>query len=221
MVYDIISNDQKLIDMYIEIDKKFSDTMWVYHGLTHINNVVKITEIISKQLEYDNELIDAIKTAAFLHDLGCIYGKDLHELNGYKIVKKYFEENDINFKYKNDVLLAIKYHRNNIRLENPIAPILRFADKIDTTKERVTPYGMEIKGMRQYQYIDKIEVLIDEKLKVNFIVNSKANKVELENYYFTKKTFEAVKSFANYLGKSYKITYNDNRWEIKKSDTST
>lgn len=216
MLYNYVSKDPYLIDIYKEVDNKVvSLDLWAYHGLSHIENVVKISESIAKQLKYDEELIDAIKTAAFLHDIGCINGKKNHEINGYEMAKQYFVKNNLNPKYKNEILLSIKYHRNCRYLNNPIAPILRFADKIDVTKERVAPAGYKVEGMKEYQYISKINIVISDFLEIDFIVDSQANKEEIEKYYFTKKIFKAIKKFAETLNKPYKIMYNGIEWIIK------
>ncbi len=216
MLYNYVSNDPYLINIYKEIDSKVIIlNLWAYHGLSHIENVVKISESIAKQLKYDDELIDAIKTTAFLHDIGCINGKHNHEINGYEMAKQYFVKNNLNSKYKNEILLSIKYHRNCRHLNNPIAPILRFADKIDVTKQRVAPAGYKVMGMREYQHINKINIIISDTLKIDFIVDSHARKKEIEEYYFTKKIFKAIKKFAETLNKPYKIMYNGIDWVIK------
>lgn len=215
-MYEVVSNDNDLINIYKQIDKlEDKHKLWAHHGLSHVQNVVKTTINVLKQLDYNKELIDATLTAAFLHDLGCINGKDNHAEKSYEIVKDYFARKNISFKYKKDVLMAIKYHNNYRYLKNRIAPILRFADKLDITKERVAKEGYKIKGMKEYQYIDKIDVVINDLLIIKFTVEKHFNKHDFEEFYFTKKAVKAVEHFAKYINKNYKIFINDELWQVK------
>ena len=111
--------------------------------------------------------------------------------------------------------MSIKYHSNFRYLKTPIVTILRFADKLDTTKERLAYLGYNIKGIRQYQYIEKIDVKINDKLIINFLTDSRINKQELEKFYFIKKIFRAIDEFANYIEKPYVVLFNNKTWHLK------
>ena len=132
-----------------------------------------------------------------------------------ELLKKYFADKNINSKYNNDILMSIKYHSNFRYLKTPIVTILRFADKLDTTKERLAYLGYNIKGIRQYQYIEKIDVKINDKLIINFLTDSRINKQELEKFYFIKKIFRAIDEFANYIEKPYVVLFNNKTWHLK------
>ena len=215
-MYEFISNDKDLLEIYNQIDSlECSRNLWAHHGLSHIRNVVNIVENVLVQLDCDKELMDVTMATAFLHDLGCLYGKKDHAKNGYEIVKKYFADKNINSKYNNDILMSIKYHSNFRYLKTPIVTILRFADKLDTTKERLAYLGYNIKGIRQYQYIEKIDVKINDKLIINFLTDSRINKQEIEKFYFIKKIFRAIDEFANYIEKPYVVLFNNKTWHLK------
>ena len=82
-MYEFISNDKDLLEIYNQIDSlECSRNLWAHHGLSHIRNVVNIVENVLVQLDCDKELMDVTMATAFLHDLGCLYGKKDHAKNG-------------------------------------------------------------------------------------------------------------------------------------------
>ena len=215
-MFEYVSNDKRLLSIYYKIDEMNETTnfTWAYHGYNHIKNVCNIALGIMKQLHYDEELVDAIMTSIFMHDLGCVDGKSNHNIRSYEIAKDYFENEKINSKYIDDILLSIKYHNNYRYLNNKIAPVLRFADKLDHTKERVTNAGKSVKGMKEYLYIEKISIDINDKLTINFIISKGFNKTEFLNFYFTKKLIKLIRYFSKYLNKSYEILFNGKKQNL-------
>jgi HD superfamily phosphohydrolase YqeK len=213
-MFERIKKDSYIYDCYKDADDpKSKDGFWTYHGLKHVNNVIDMVEKILIQLNYDKEYIENAKIAALLHDAG--YGgiKKDHEIRSYEIAKKYFEENNMDLKYKDEILDAIKSHREGFESNNVMALVLILADKIDIKKNRLAPGGYEIVGLRQYQYIEDINVKkIDNNFTVQFIINDNCNKTELEEWYFTAKVFNAIKSFANHFKFELKILWNDDEW---------
>ena len=80
---------------------------------------------------------------------------------------------------------------------------------------RVTEAGKMIIGNRQFSNIEDIKVNIEDNILIfNFKSNSKLNKKELNEYYFTKKIFKAIDSFCNKVDKKYKIKLNNEEWNI-------
>ena len=216
-IFEKIKNDSNIIKIYNEIENpKDNEKFWTYHGWSHINNVVEMVEKILIQLGYNEEYIENAKIAALLHDLGMIKCKDNHDIRSYNMAKKYFEKNNIELKYKDEILDAIKSHRNAYNSDNVMAIVLIFADKIDIKKTRLTTKGYEIIGLRQYQFINDINVFKEkDNLTVKFTIDNRCNKQELEEYYFTPKVFKAIRSFASYFKYNLKILWNDEEWKYK------
>ena len=213
-MFEKIKNDLYVLGCYITADNhNSSNGFWVYHGMRHVNNVIEMVEKILIQLNYDEEYIENAKIAALLHDIG--YGgiKKDHEIRSYEMAKKYFEENNVKLKYKYEILDAIKNHREGFNSENIMTLVLILADKIDIKKTRLAPEGYGIEGLNQYQYIDDINILKEgNNFTVQFLINSNADKQKLENWYFTPKVFNAIKSFSSHFGFNLKILWNDNEW---------
>jgi predicted metal-dependent HD superfamily phosphohydrolase len=218
-MFDRIRNDSYIIDIYNKIESpENNDRFWTFHGLRHVNNVIETVENTLIQLGYDDEYIENAKIAALLHDLGMLEGKEDHDIRSYEKTKKYLEDTHINLKYKEEVLDAIRSHRDIVQSDNIMALVLVFADKIDIKKTRLAPKGYDIVGLRQYQYIDDINInKEDNNFKVQFIVDSNCNKQELEDYYFTPKVFGAINIFANNFNYNLKILWNNEEWILNKA----
>lgn len=217
-MFEKIKRDPYIAKCYSNADDPNSkDGFWVYHGLKHIDNVIEMVEKILIQLDYNEEYIENAKIAALLHDMGYGGVKKDHDIRSYEMAKKYFEDNSIELKYKDEILDAIKSHRESFDSTNIMAIVLILADKIDIKKTRIAPLGREIIGLRQYQYIEDITILKDgNNLTVQFIINDNSNKEELESWYFTPKVFNAIESFAKYFNFNLRILWNDSEWKLKK-----
>ncbi|MBP3707734.1 MAG: HD domain-containing protein [Clostridia bacterium] len=213
-VFFKIYSDESIRLIYDEIKNIEEDTLWAHHDITHVNNVVSVTEKVLIDMNCDQELIENAKIAAYMHDVGALQGKSNHAYRSYEFAKRYFEENSIDLKYKTEVLEAIKNHSEGFDTDNIIQSALIFADKIDIKSSRPTRAGLMVEGMRQMQYIDDINVKIDSStISVNFICNRNINKQELEQYYFMKKVGNSIKSFARKFNLKYNVCFNSNSWE--------
>lgn len=210
-VFEKMLNDNYIIDGYKKISK---DESWAHHGLEHVLNVSKMMETLLLDLGYDSHFIDEAKVAGLLHDLGRIEGRENHAYSSYLITKRYLASNNIHLKNENLVLDAIKTHSDGFDTDNIIALILMFCDKLDVKKSRVATEGYKVVGMRQFQYVEDVEVSINSKeVIVNFRVSEDFDKKELEEFYFTKKIFKAVKALAGKLGKIPRVSINDKIWD--------
>ena len=107
------------------------------------------------------------------------------------------------------VLEAIKNHSDGFDSDNIIQLVIILADKIDIKKSRISKDGCLVEGNRQYQYIDDIQFEIeDNNFCINFVCDKKFNLDELNDYYFTKKVFKAIRAFSNRLNLTNKPRKN-------------
>ena len=68
--------------------------------------------------------------------------------------------------------------------------------------------------MRQLQYIDDINIAIDDEyVEVNFLAKDKMDIKELNNFYFIDKVFKAINSFSNKINRKAIIKLNNKFWE--------
>lgn len=217
-IYEKIKNDSFIIDIYNKIheyEDKDKEKGWAYHDYNHVLNVSALVEKLLLMLNYDDDLVYSAKIASILHDTGALQGKEDHALRSYEFAKKYFKDNNINFKNINQVLEAIKIHSDGFDTDNIIALALILSDKLDVKYTRVAEEGKKIVGNRQFLNILDIEISFNDEMFIfNFKTNSKINKKELDEYYFTKKIFKAIDSFCNKVNKKYIIKMNDNEWKL-------
>lgn len=207
-----IKNDNYILEMYKKIEIYEKDHCApAYHSKVHAFNVSKLIKKILSLTTSNFQLIEDAEIAGLLHDLGCYKGKENHEKRSYEIAKKYMEENRIILQYHNEVLEAIKNHRNDFYSNNPILRVLVLSDKLDITQERISKFGMNIIGMRQLQHIyDVVVDLQNDIFIVNFLTDENIDINELlEEYSFMKKVFLSIKAYANYINLDYIIKINN------------
>lgn len=217
-IYEKIKNDSFILDIYDKIheyEDKGKEKGWAYHDYNHVLNVSALVEKLLLMLNYNDDLIYSAKIASILHDIGALQGKEDHALRSYEFAKKYFKDNNINFENINQVLEAIKIHSDGFDTDNIIALALILSDKLDVKYTRVAEEGKKIVGNRQFLNILDIEISFNDEMFIfNFKTNSKINKKELDEYYFTKKIFKAIDSFCNKVNKKYIIKMNYNEWKL-------
>lgn len=215
-MYEKIRNDPYILEIYRKVDQPIKgEEAWAYHGLAHVLNVVETVEEVLRELEYDEEYIENAKIAAMLHDLGTIEGKDGHASRSYGMAKNYLDDNKIVLKYKDEVLDAIRAHSDVDGFGSAMTAVLVFADKTDIKKTRLAPGGYKVEGLRQYQYINDIDIKKDgNSLTVKFVVDGESDKEELESWYFTAKAHKAIRSFADYFGYDLEVLWNDSPWKF-------
>lgn len=214
-MYEKILNDNTIINFYNDIsDYEDKCKGWAHHDFKHVTNVASMVESILKQLGYDKAYINEAKIAALLHDIGCVQGKDNHQERSAIMTKKYLKENNICLKYEDEVISAIKNHSAGFDEENIMTLCLIFCDKLDIKKSRVAKEGYNVIGMRQLQYIDDINIAIDDEyVEVNFLAKDKMDIKELNNFYFIDKVFKAINSFSNKINRKAIIKLNNKFWE--------
>ena len=211
MLYEEILNDLYINELYDNIEKyENNNESWANHSKKHALNVSIIIEKLLLLSKSNKKTIETAKIAALLHDLGCVNGKDKHEIRGYEIAKEYLSKKEISTYRKKEILNAIKNHRNCLNSDNHILNALVLSDKLDITKDRVLKAGYNIKGMRQLINIDDIKITKNGKiLKINFITSKNIDLKELNEFYFMDKVYKSIKNYANYYNWFYQICFND------------
>lgn len=212
-----ILNDSEIVAIYHEIEKMEVETGgWAYHNLTHVKNVANLMEQLLRHLNQDEFFIEEVKVAALLHDIGSLDGKADHAQRSYEYAKNYFKHHRLNLRHEKLILDAIKEHSNGFECNNLMTLVLILADKLDITNQRLAPAGYQIDGLNEIQYIDSIDVsIINGALYVHFITQPDFNKESFEKFYFSKKVFQAIKSFSTKLNLNYHVKLNQRAWDIK------
>lgn len=212
--YELVKSDNDIIKIYNKINEyENKEKQRAYHDYNHVLNVSKTVKELLESLKYDKDFIDEAQVAAMLHDTGCTEGKEDHEIRSYEFAKDYLKKNNIQLKNKDMVLEAIKNHRNGFDTDNIITLTLILADKLDIKKTRVTREGCNVIGNRQYQYVNDINLKVDQNnLKVYFDCDEQMNLKEVEEYYFTSKVFKAIRSFSDKMKLKPDVFINNEKW---------
>ena len=212
-IFDKIYNDKEIRDRYLEVEKyEDLNNGRAYHNFSHVNNVVGTVEVLFKDLGYDDEMIERAKIAALLHDTGANIGKDGHAYRSYLYALEYLKK--YNLDSDEDILEAIRIHSNGFDTDNMIALAIILADKLDVKSNRISDVGRKVIGNRQYQYVNDIGINIDNsKLVIDFIIEDGVDLIELEDYYFTTKIFNAIRSFCKRVDLVPVVLINNKKWD--------
>lgn len=209
-------NDIEIRNIYNNIENNFDlNSSWAHHCFSHIESVIDLMEKILRILNIDNTTITKGKIAALLHDVGCTEGKENHAYRSYEFAKDYFKRNNFELEDENLILEAIKNHSSGFETDNILQLALILSDKLDIKFTRPTKLGLEIEGNRQFQYVNDIDVKMDNNvLKFYFTCSDNMNRKELEEYYFMSKIINSVKSFTNKFNLKYDVFINNEKWQI-------
>ena len=217
-IYSDLLKDDSIKNIYDKIGE-YEESIHerAYHNYEHVMNVTNIVSNILRELNFDKDTILKAKIACLLHDVGIINGKEDHDVTSYEFAKEYFRKNNISFEGENEVLDAIKGHRNAFNSDNIITLVLILGDKLDIKKTRITEDGKNVIGNRQYSHIEDISIKInDNKITFNFITDGNFDIEEANEYYFTKKVFSAIDSFSSKMNLYPIILVDSKEWIIKK-----
>ncbi len=211
-LYYSILDDPTILKRYQEVKIYEEKTGgWAYHGFLHVKNVTLLVEQILESSDFSKEFIYKAKIAVLLHDVGANIGKEDHAYRSYLFAKNYFLLHHILFDDMDLVLEAIRIHSDGFDTDNMIALALILADKLDVKKTRISDAGLQVIGNRQYAHMEDIYLKIEDQiLKINFITDGSLDILEFQEYYFTKKIVQAIRSFAFKLHLHYLILIDHN-----------
>lgn len=215
--FEELKNDLNIVATYELIDR-FDFKPLSLHGVTHVENVVRITEEVLILIGATKDIINCAKIAAYLHDLGMKDGKKGHAKRSLKEAKKILRHKYLTRKHKRYIFNAIKNHSVTGKQKDIISAALIFADKLDADKTRLGEMGKEVEGLRESKHIEKINYdIIGNALVVDFYTTELFDAREFESYYHATKIFKAVKTFADFIGLDFEILLNDELWINKNS----
>lgn len=216
-----IKNDKNIYEILTNINKK-NDDYFLDHGLNHALTVVGIIEDLMVKSKCSIEDIEVAKIAAYVHDLGCLTGREDHNKKSYEIVKKYLEvkyNKSDNRKTIEKICKAVIEH-NDININSRISAYLVLADKLHFNKQRLLELGKKDPIHSEIKKINKLDYKIFNNLiELNFILNDKLADDFFDNF---KRTIILTYFAAKYL--KFNIIYKlDNKcvdfdYLIKKVD---
>ena len=210
-LFERIHQDTEIRQIYDAIGQmEDEEAGWAYHNWLHVTNVVAMTEMILKQLAVSEEYLEAAKIAALLHDVGALQGKAGHALRGKQFAEAYLP-------YQEEILSSIENHSNGFDSEELMTLALIISDKLDITTSRVAKAGYFVPGMRQLQFLKKIEIMLSEQeVCVSFTAEEELDLEELNAFYFMPKVFKAIAAFSEKIQRRPIVLLNNQEWPVPK-----
>lgn len=210
-------NSPDVLDAYDRIKNNENHKANIKHDLSHVLNVVNNVENILRQLSVGEEFIEAAKISALLHDIGCVQGQENHAFNSYVWASNYFKEHNMILPYHTEVLHAIRDHSDFYDSISFMTLVLILADKLDITKERLTNLGKNVPGIRQLQYVENVDILINkDQLNININTNHDINYDELKDLESVNKIKSAILALSKHQNLQPKITINHHELYLEK-----
>ncbi len=210
-LYEKLVADETISLLYKEADSE-DHHCHALHGKHHVLNVVNTCTNILTELGCDKATIECGKIAAYLHDVGASEGKQGHTERSYEFALNYLKDKKLKVEEYDRIVFAILNHSEGCENADIVCSALVLSDKLDMDKTRLAPLGYSIDGLSQIQYIDKIEVKINDNVVVNVTASEQFNKEKFEEYYFSKKMFNAITSFAKTINKPSFLLINNKIW---------
>ncbi len=209
MKYKDIIEDKQITKILNTIDAKNDNEM--NHGLKHTINVIENIKKITTLLNIDNETLEYLMIAGYLHDIGQLYKNKNHTLEGERLASKYLKDK-INKKWYNQILSAIKNHHeketvNNISLFDHI---VLFADKMDFSYKRLDLNYIE-KHKKQHFIENSIkEINFDIKNNIFIVIikiNNEQDIVNIKSWNYYPNIERRIHEFADKINMNYKIKF--------------
>lgn len=134
------------------------------HSEIHSELVAKRAAYILEEMGFDEEQIEIVKIAGFLHDIGNVINRKHHAEYGALLANNILEQLDISIKNRTIIVSAIGNHDESTGCANDfISAALIIADKSDVRRDRVSA-----KDSSTYDVHDRVNYAVtSSKLRVD------------------------------------------------------
>lgn len=210
-MFERLIQNLDVLKEYHKIESREKNRALLKHDLKHVQNVTHYIESILSQLDVEEDFIEAAKIAAMLHDIGYTKGKEDHAFYSYVWASEYFRTHNIILPYHTEVLYAIRDHCDLYHSISLMTISLILADKLDITKERLTQKGMDAQSVSLLQYVNDIQLQINQgQLIVLLDLDEAIDVDDLFQLNHVKNLKKAILSFAKHqnLTPILKINHN-------------
>lgn len=134
-----------------------------------------------------------------------------------QLAEAYFRKQKICLPYQEEILSSIENHSNGFDSEELMTLALIISDKLDITTSRVAKAGYFVPGMRQFQFLKKIEIMLSEQeVCVSFTAEEELDLEELNAFYFMPKVFKAIAAFSGKIQRRPIVLLNNQEWPVPK-----
>jgi len=158
VTYEMLKNDEQ-VRSYIQAGNDALTALgFTEHSFTHLQYVAENAALILKSLGHSDEMVELVKIAALLHDIGNMTNRRYHAPIGAEIARTILERYGMPYKDIGIICGAIGNHDEGTgKPINAVSAALILADKADVRRSRVLETCME-------------EILADIHDRVNYAV---------------------------------------------------
>lgn len=164
MNYKDIKNNKEVIALLDKGSKNLRTMGYTDHSSVHCEQVAKRAASILEELKYDKHMVELVKIAGYLHDIGNAINRSHHAEYGAILANDILKNTDISTEDRIDIISAIGNHDESTGGANDvISAALIIADKSDVRRDRVIE-----KDKSKFDIHDKVNyAVISSKLKVD------------------------------------------------------
>ena len=137
MNYKDIKNNKEVAELLEKGSSNLKRMGYTDHSSIHCELVAKRAAGILEELKYDKHMVELVKIAGYLHDIGNAINRTHHAEYGAMLANDILK--DMNIKDRVDIISAIGNHDESTGGANDvISAALIIADKSDVRRDRVT-----------------------------------------------------------------------------------
>lgn len=164
MNYKDIKNNKEVIALLDKGSRNLRTMGYTDHSSVHCEQVAKRAASILEELKYDKHMVELVKIAGYLHDIGNAINRTHHAEYGAILANDILKNTDISTEDRIDIISAIGNHDESTGGANDvISAALIIADKSDVRRDRVIE-----KDKSKFDIHDKVNyAVISSKLKVD------------------------------------------------------
>ena len=210
---DIIKNES--INTYIKkADESLNAIGYTEHSFAHVTKVAQSAGYILETLGYDEQQVELVKIAAYLHDIGNLVNRFEHSQSGAVMAFRILDKLGMDAADISDVVTAIGNHDEGTGIPvNAISAALFLADKSDVRRSRVRNIEMskfDIHDRVNYSVFssslkineEKTEVILNLGIDTEFSTVTDYFEIFLERMILCRKAAER-------LGLRFRLIIND------------
>ena len=172
------SNDIKNSSFYYEAYSKIEEMKKdfpVNHGFVHVDHVVSFCDKLSFCFNLNKHEKELLVTAALLHDIGYLNGRDNHAHNSGVLAKEYLTSTH-NYTDEDIEIICSTISHHGGKTEGDYSSLLDvciiLADKLDFIASRYNNDLEKYPDVRAFLEVKDVEFRVDKSLKINIIMNS-------------------------------------------------
>jgi len=203
--------------LYIEAADRYLEAIgYTEHGFRHCKIVSNTAYRIVKKLDYHEKIACLAAAAGFLHDIGNMLGRNMHNKMSAILAKEILEEVGFSLKDITRIMTAIVVHEESEGvIPDEIAAALLIADKSDVHRSRVRNPSMVSEDIhdRVNYAATKSELIVEpeeRKIVLSLVIDTRMSPV-IEYFEIFLSRMMACRKAAKVLKAEFNLFINNTR----------